>query len=597
MTASYFEDEDAAGKVYDPRIFRRLGGYLRPYLKQLSVVIVVGITVAALHIVGPLIVRYAIDNQISQGRDDKLPVLVGAFMGILVLSFVLDAVVAIVMTYVSQRAMMDLRLDLFAHVQKMSIAFFDRNPVGRLLTRLTNDVAALEQMLTQGVVETFINCFHLVFIIGVLFYLDWRMALVMMVLVVPLALLVRKLSIMMRGAFREQRAWLSRINAYLNENITGMSVIQLFNRQARNFNRFDERNQHLLRANQQVVFFYAVFDPIVVMFNALTTALIIWYGGGRVIDGAITLGTLVAFLSYMQRFFYPIRDLSERLTTLQQSMASCERIFGILDEPEEVTDAPGARTLGEIHGKIEFRDVWFAYDEGNWVLKDVSFTIHPGEKVAIVGATGAGKSTMMSLLNRFYDVQRGAILIDDVPVSELRQRDLRRQVGLVLQDPFIFTDTVAENIRMRDQTLPLEQVLEAGKTVGADAFIQRLRDGYETVLAERGANLSTGQKQLVALARVAAFNPQIVLVMDEATASVDPETEATLQRSIQRVMEGRTSIVIAHRLNTIRHVDRILVLHHGTIVEEGTHEALLASRGAYFRLYELQYKDQDIGVV
>jgi len=303
MTASYFEDEDAAGKVYDPRIFRRLGGYLRPYLKQLSVVIVVGITVAELHIVGPLIVRYAIDNQISQGRDDKLPVLVGAFMGILVLSFVLDAVVAIVMTYVSQRAMMDLRLDLFAHVQKMSIAFFDRNPVGRLLTRLTNDVAALEQMLTQGVVETFINCFHLVFIIGVLFYLDWRMALVMMVLVVPLALLVRKLSIMMRGAFREQRAWLSRINAYLNENITGMSVIQLFNRQARNFNRFDERNRHLLRANQQVVFFYAVFDPIVVTFNALTTALIVWYGGGRVIDSTITLGTLVAFLAYMQRFF------------------------------------------------------------------------------------------------------------------------------------------------------------------------------------------------------------------------------------------------------------------------------------------------------
>jgi ATP-binding cassette subfamily B protein len=299
----------------------------------------------------------------------------------------------------------------------------------------------------------------------------------------------------------------------------------------------------------------------------------------------------------MQRFFYPNRDLSERLTTLQQSMASCERIFGILDEPEEVTDAPGAHTLTDIKGKIEFRDVWFAYDEGNWVLRDMSFTINPGEKVAIVGATGAGKSTMMSLLNRFYDVQRGAILIDDVPVMELRQRELRRQVGLVLQDPFIFTDTVAENIRMRDHTLPLEQVYEAGKTVGADPFIQRLPDGYETVLAERGANLSTGQKQLVALARVAAFNPQIVLVMDEATASVDPETEATLQRSIQRVMEGRTSIVIAHRLNTIRHVDRILVLHHGSIVEEGTHEALLASRGAYFRLYELQYKDQDIGVV
>ena len=345
----------------------------------------------------------------------------------------------------------------------------------------------------------------------------------------------------MRGAFREQRAWLSRINAYLNENITGMSVIQLFNRQQRNFNRFDERNTSLLHANQRVVFFYAIFDPIVVMFNALTTALIVWYGGSRVIDSTITLGTLVAFLAYMQRFFYPIRDLSERLTTLQQSMASCERIFGILDEPEEVTDAPDARSLGAIEGKIEFRDVWFAYDEGNWVLRDMSFTIQPGEKVAIVGATGAGKSTMMSLLNRFYDVQRGAILIDGVPVTELRQQELRRQVGLVLQDPFIFTDTVEENIRMRDFSLSLETVHEAGRTVGADAFIQRLPDGYATVLAERGANLSTGQKQLVALARVAAFNPQIVLVMDEATASVDPETEATLQRQ-HPARDGRQDV-------------------------------------------------------
>jgi ATP-binding cassette subfamily B protein len=593
---NYYDDEDAAGRVYDPRILRRLGGYLRPYLKQLALVLLFGVIVAGLHIAGPLVVRYAIDNQIAEGRTDQLGMLVFAYMSVLIGAFVLDAFMAVVMTYVSQRAMMDLRLDLFAHVQKMSIAFFDRNPVGRLLTRLTNDVAALEQMLTQGVVETLINSINLVFIVIVLFVLDWRMALVMMVLVVPLAFLVQKLSVVMRGAFREQRAWLSRINAYLNENITGMSVIQLFNRQARNFRRFDDRNRELLRANQRVVFFYAVFDPIVVMFNALTTALIIWYGGSGVIDGAITLGTLVAFLAYMQRFFYPIRDLSERLTTLQQSMASCERIFGILDEPEEVTDAQDARALGRIEGKIEFRDVWFAYDEGNWVLRDVSFTIQPGEKVAIVGATGAGKSTMMSLLNRFYDVQRGAILIDGVPVSQLKQQELRRQVGLVLQDAFIFTDTVAENIRMRDHSLPLDQVYDAGRTVGADAFIRRLPEGYETVLAERGANLSTGQKQLVALARVAAFNPQIVLVMDEATASVDPETEATLQRSIQRVMEGRTSIVIAHRLNTIRHVDRILVLHQGRIVEEGTHEALLASRGAYFRLYELQYKDQDIGV-
>jgi ATP-binding cassette subfamily B protein len=334
----------------------------------------------------------------------------------------------------------------------------------------------------------------------------------------------------------------------------------------------------------------------VVLFNAVATGVLLWYGGGRVIDDTLTLGTLVAFLQYMQRFFWPIRDLSERYTTIQQAMASSERIFAVLDEEEEVQDAPDAVELENVQGKIEFRDVWFAYDADNWVLRGISFVIEPGEKVAIVGATGAGKSTMMSLLNRFYDVQKGEILIDDVPVGRLKQRQLRRQVGLVLQDPFIFTDTVEENIRMRDKTIDIDRVREAARLVGAEGFISRMPEGFESLLAERGANLSTGQKQLIALARVAAFDPRIALVLDEATASIDPETEATLQRSIREVMTGRTSIIIAHRLNTIRFVDRILVLNQGNIVEEGSHEELLAARGTYFRLYELQYKDQDIGV-
>jgi ATP-binding cassette subfamily B protein len=298
----------------------------------------------------------------------------------------------------------------------------------------------------------------------------------------------------------------------------------------------------------------------------------------------------------MQRFFWPIRELAERYTTVQQAMASLERVFGIMDEPEEVKDLDTPHRLENIRGEIEFRNVWFAYDPGNWVLRDISFTVRPGEKVAIVGATGAGKSTLMSLLNRFYDVQRGEILVDGVPITQLRQRELRRQVGLVLQDPFIFTDSVEENIRMRDVSIPLEETHTAARVVGADGFILRMRDGFETVLAERGANLSTGQKQLIALARVAAFDPRIVLVMDEATASIDPETEATLQHSIREVMQGRTAIVIAHRLNTIRNVDRILVLQHGDVVEEGTHTQLLDARGIYYRLYELQYKDQDIAL-
>jgi ATP-binding cassette, subfamily B, multidrug efflux pump len=508
--------------------------------------------------------------------------------------FVLFFLQAVLITYVGQRVMMDLRLELFTHVEKMSIAFFDRNPVGRLVTRMTNDVATIEEVLSQGVVEMLYNLLLLIAIVGALFLLDWRLAIVTLIFAPALVFFVRRFAMALRDTFRMQRAWLARVNAFLNENITGMAVVQLFNRQGRNLHRFDERNTGLLRANLRATFYYAIFEPTVVAFNAVTTAAIVWYGGGRAIEEALTLGTLIAFFQYMQRFFWPVRDLAERSTMMQQALASCERIFGLLDEEEEITDDPQARSLGNIRGSVEFRNVWFAYDAANWVLRDVSFTIAPGEAVAVVGATGAGKSTMMNLLNRFYDVQRGQILVDGQPVTELRQRELRREVGMVLQDPFIFTDSVLENIRMRDKSISDERVMDAARQVGADAFIQRMGQGYGSLLAERGANLSTGQKQLISLARVAAFNPKIVLVMDEATASIDPETEAALQASMRQVMTGRTAIVIAHRLNTIRHVDRILVLHQGQLVEEGSHQELLAQGGIYARLYELQYKDQDL---
>jgi ATP-binding cassette, subfamily B, multidrug efflux pump len=416
------------------------------------------------------------------------------------------------------------------------------------------------------------------------------------VTVPPLVYAVRNFALNLRDSFRRQRAWLARLNAFLNENITGMAVVQLFNRQDRNLKRFDERNVGFCKAALKATYYFAAFEPTVVLFNAVTTAAIIWYGGGRVVEGALTLGTLVAFLQLMQFFFWPVRELAERSTNLQQALASCERIFAVLDEPEEVTDDESAMTLTQIEGHVAFDHVWFAYDGENWVLRDVSFEIDPGEAVAVVGATGAGKSTMMNLLNRFYDVQRGEIRVDGQPVKTLRQRELRREVGMVLQDPFIFTDSVTENIRMRDASITDEQVREAAEQVGADAFIQRMPQGYDTQMAERGGNLSTGQKQLISLARVAAFNPKIVLVMDEATASIDPETEAALQTSMGRVMSNRTSIIIAHRLNTIRHVNRILVLQHGELVEEGTHEELLARGGIYARLYELQYKDQDISI-
>jgi ATP-binding cassette subfamily B multidrug efflux pump len=596
MTADFLAEDEEFSGGYDRRVVGRLGRFLKPYAVQVAVSVVLLVLVAILDVAGPLILKEAIDGQISKGRTDRLAFLAVLFLGTLLAGFFLRYVQGVLMTYVGQRVMMDLRLALFRHLQRMSIAFFDRNPAGRLITRVTNDVATLEQVISQGVVAIITNILMVGAIIVVLFFLDWRLSLVMYLTLPPLVFCVSRIAGAQRIAFGEQRAWLSRINAYLNENITGMAVIQLFNRQTENLRRFTGRNRALLDANLRVVATYAIFEPTVVLFGALTTGLILWYGGGRVIQSALTLGTLVAFLQYMQRFYWPIRDLSDRITTLQQAFASCERMFRVLDEPEEVVDAGASVHLQDIRGEIEFKNVWFAYDEGNWVLRDISFHLEPGEKVAIVGATGAGKSTMMSLLNRFYDIREGAILVDGVSITDIPQRELRRHVGLVLQDPFIFTDTVEANIRMRDASISLDEVKAAARLVGADAFIMKMVDGYETLLAERGANLSTGQKQLLALARVAAFNPEIVLVMDEATASIDPETEASLQRSIREVTAHRTLIIIAHRLNTIRFVDRILVLSQGRIVEEGTHEELLGRGGAYFRLYELQYKDQDLTV-
>ncbi|HXF52471.1 MAG TPA: ABC transporter ATP-binding protein [Dehalococcoidia bacterium] len=596
MTTAAFDEREVLGRIYDTRLLRRLAGYLRPYVWPIAAALVMLLAVSGLEIVGPLIVRYAIDEQIAKGRTDRLGSLVAAYLGVLSAIFVMRYAQTVLMTYVGQRAMMDMRLQLFAHLQRMAIAFFDRNPVGRLVTRLTNDIATLERVLSQGVVETLSNLLMIGAIVVVLAVLDWRLALVMYLFLPPLILAVRYFAFTQREGYREQRSWLARINAYLNENISGMAVVQLFNRQRENLRRFDERNRGLLDANLRVLGWYAIFEPTVVLFGAVTTGTILWYGGGRVVQEALSLGTLVAFIQYMQRFYWPIRDLSDRYTTLQQAMASSERIFGVLDEPEEVADPPAPVRLERVRGQIEFRNVWFAYENEHWVLQDVSFTIAPGEKVAIVGATGAGKSTLMSLLSRFYDVQRGQILVDGVPITAVPQRELRRHVGVVLQDPFLFTDTVQENIRLRDTSISPERVRAAARLVGADAFIMKMRNGYDTVLAERGTNLSTGQKQLLALARVAAFDPEIVLVMDEATASIDPETEASIQESIRRVTASRTSIIIAHRLNTIRHVDRIIVLHRGRVAETGTHAELLARRGVYYRLYELQYKDQDLGL-
>jgi ATP-binding cassette subfamily B multidrug efflux pump len=493
------------------------------------------------------------------------------------------------MMWIGQKIILRMRLELFRHIEFMSASFFDKNPVGRLVTRLTGDIQQIEMVVSQGVVQILSNLLVASAMVAAMYIIYWQLAAVLTLFLIPLILIIRRFAQAQREAFRDQRIWMARIGAYLNEIITGVSVIQLFNRQKKNLQLFDERNQGALNSNMRVLFWFAAFEPVVIIFTAITTASIIWYGGGEIIRGAITLGVLVQFLGYMNRFFWPVRDLTERYTMIQGAIASAEKIFAILDTPQEIVDAETARPLEKINGKIQFENVWFAYNHDNWVLRDVSFTINPGEKIAIVGATGAGKSTTMALFSRFYDIEHGEIRIDDVPIKLMPQMWLRRNTGIMLQDPWVFTDTITENIRMRDSMISLDTVEAAAKAVGADTFINTLPAGYETHVSERGANFSTGQKQLISLARVAAFNPQIVLVMDEATASIDPETEAVIQAGLATVMEGRTSIIIAHRLNTIRHVDRILVFHQGELVENGSHEDLIAKDGIYTQLYEMQY--------
>jgi ATP-binding cassette, subfamily B, multidrug efflux pump len=585
-------DEEVFGKAYDGRLVRRLLQYVRPYLGGVVLAMSMLTLLTLLELAGPLIVMRAIDDAIATGELDRLAQYAVAYLAVVFGIFGLRYGQTYLLNRAGQQAMHDLRVHLFTHIQRLSLAFFDRNPVGRLMTRLTNDVDALNELLTSGGLAIVSDAVTIVGIAIALLLLNWPLGLVTFLVIPPLLVLTHFIRIGMRESFRAVRIRLARVNAMIAENISGIHVIQLFNRERAAYAQFDRANHHLLQAHLQGVLYFALFWPLVGVASAITLASIIWYGGSQVLTGVLTVGGVVAFIQYVERFFQPIRDLSEKYNIMQQAMASSERIFLILDERVQVRDLPEPKHLERVRGEIEFRDVWFAYEPGNWVLRGVSFHIREGEKVAIVGATGAGKTSIISLVSRFYDVQKGHVLVDGVDVRDVAQSSLRRHVGVVLQDPFLFTGTVEHNIRLNETRITAEQVRQAAAYVHADEFIGALPDGYQTQVKERGAGFSVGQKQLIAFARAVAFNPAMLLVLDEATSNVDTETEWLIQRALERLMQGRTSIIIAHRLSTIRQVDRILVLHKGQLVEEGSHAELLERNGRYARLYELQYGDQ-----
>ena len=591
------EQDEILGKAYDGRLVRRLMPYLRPYRRPLILALSLLLGTSLLDLVGPWLTKVAIDRYIVPHRPSGLGMILSLYLGALLVGFGMRYGQNYLMQFIGQRVMYDLRHNIFAHIQRLPLAFFDRNPVGRLMTRLTSDVDALNDLLTQGVVSIVGDVITLGGIVVVMLVLNWQLGLVGLAVMPVIAVISWVFQAAMRIIYRNIRVRLSRVNGFLNENITGMTVVQLFNREQTMFGEFDRLNKDYLKSNLDAIFAYSLFSPIVIFLGALSTALLLWVGGHGIISHwgpAFTFGALVAAIQYTDRAFQPIRDLAEKYNLLQSAMAGSERIFGLLDETAEPPDPENPVELPEVRGDIEFRNVTFGYDPTHPVLKNVSFFIKSGESVAIVGATGAGKTSLINILSRFYDIQGGQILLDGVDIRDMRRSEVRRHIGSVLQDAVLFSGTITSNIRLHNEEITDGQVRRAAVFVNADKFIERLPDGYDHVVRERGANFSAGQRQLIAFARAIAFDPEVLLVLDEATSSVDTETEGLIQEALERLMTGRTSIIIAHRLFTIRHVDRILVLHKGRLVEEGSHDELLSRRGYYHRLYQLQYQDQEL---
>lgn len=593
------QEEEILGKAYDARLMRRMLKYLRPYRWHVVLGILMSIAVSGMEAIRPYFTKVAVDVNIAQRDTHGLLMTTLAFFAVMVVRGVLQYLNTYLTQWIGQRTIFDLRMEVFEHLQQRGLKFFDRNPIGRLITRVTNDIEVLNDMFSSGIVMVFSDVFTIAGILWFMFSMNWQLALVSLS-VLPLlfygTFLFRKKA---REAYREVRLQIARINTFMQEHITGMMVDQVFNREEKAYHEFEEINAAHRDANIKSIFYYAVFYPGVDLIGALAVGLIIWYAGLEALGGGVTIGTVMAFLQFNEMFWRPIRDLSEKYNIMQTAMASSERVFKLLDDTTSISDPDAAVSMPSVAGEIEFRNVWFSYNPGptdaatEWILKNVSFKISAGETAAFVGHTGAGKTTIISLLARFYDIQKGEILIDGVNIRQVRQTDLRKHIAVVLQDVFLFSGDIRGNIGLGDESISDERIKEAARIVGANRFIEQLPRQYAEEVKERGATMSVGQKQLISFARALAYNPKI-LVLDEATSSVDTETELLIQNAIKKLLHGRTSIVIAHRLSTIQNASKIIVMHKGEIREMGTHQELLSHGGIYYKLYQLQYKEQEV---
>lgn len=592
QTVNKSEDEALSRKV-DPRIMRRLLSFFKPYTKYIIFATFLTITISALNAVRPRLTVVAIDDKIMNNDFPGLQFIVLIMLATLILQGIIQYGMTYLTSWIGQKIIYDLRKKIFDHIMTLDLKFFDKNPIGRIVTRVTGDVEVLFEVFSSGLVTAFGDIFLLIWIVYFMFSLDASLAAVTLSILPILIIATTIFRNKVRESYRRIRILIAKLNSFIQEHITGITIVQYFVKEKRTVNEFEEINRAHTEQNKKSVFYYAVFFPVVELIGAISAGLIIWYGGGQVVQKAVSIGVLISFIQYTEMFFRPIRDLSEKYNILQTAMASSERIFSLLDEKPAIKDPLNPKSLTDVNGKIEFENVWFAYNEDNYVLKDVSFKIEAGEKVAFVGATGAGKTTLINLLTKFYELNKGKITIDGININEITQSELRKYIGVVLQDVFLFSGDIKSNITLNNGKIKETAINNAVDNTGLRNFIESLPDKLEHKVNERGSSLSVGQKQLISFARALAYDPKI-LILDEATSSVDTNTEILIQNAIQKLIEGRTSIIIAHRLSTIQTCDKIIVLHKGEIKEVGTHQELLEKGGLYYKLYQLQYKEEAV---